>query len=1254
MVTLPTVPNAGPALTTAPQSRVTSKDIESVGNAEAGALDSGANAADDAAVPFAQAEAQADAQKMISRDANGNLQVQDVAPRAFVGHAGQVYTQTAQMAYQANLQTQLHNQFQTLASKTMLPADQGGGGGDPQWFQRQAAAVVNGLASSARGGLQFPTQQMGQDLAGQYFRSLVGQRTAMDGQQAKSTFDARATMLQTDLSDLASQGGTGTPEFQQKAAELDALRRQKLADPRMGYTQAQYDDDVRSDHTNQQVQAVVGSARKQAEASGDYFTAIRTAEEALQSIPMDPMKRIHALGQVTSHLGSAASIRGQQLKELTDAAGAMETEIYDQRQVNDGALNEMVAKLTMARAYGPAMRLEAARRYIQAEPAILQGTAQQAADTAKAIFDAAKNGGAAPVTGVATAYGPNSADVGNKTMEGGPNDATGKPVATLEDWAGGKAQRVTIAGAPAFQGRQYTIPSITWTDRNGTTRTDHDVPVEVRDTGARFAGAPEGRFDIPAFKDASADQLSSQPYSKQNLQFLPDGKGSGLASGKMTPANWSLQFYRPEDMLPPTGNRQVDARAATMADQLGQQFFNATGIRVPINDVRPGWKPGDATEGMRRGTADPSDNPHVEHSQHLDGKAFDFQVQNLSPDQKSQFLTMARQIGFTGVGFYEGGSGHLHLDAGPARSWGGQPDWASQAMAVPPGSGPASVPPLAAEGYKQVVTHTQAAVNGRTEQLWGGMTKAWDAGQQPTAQEIADLKTLLPLVSKPELRQSISTRLFAQVAVADQSSLPALQQQDLAAAAKLSAQSGHLGAVEREVANRLQQAAKERSDLVKDDPVSAASVYKGLSPVPGLNFSSHDAFKGSLSDRQTRLGVTKQSEPTAGDNPLTKTDREQIASTLPNLKGDQAFSALQAMNSTFKPEQMLAVLQDDKIKGAIMGLARSGDPAKMQAAYSFLDSQNRTNPMTFAATWGQEAEHDLHTWQASTQFQPADVAAKQMMEANDPSTARAVKERNTAAEDLLKPITADQVLSKIQTHPWLSWIPGSGLAGIADGAPVSDTAAMSPDEVLADYRESFRDDYARSGDKTSADKYARDQVAKKWGVSAANNGRLMAYPPEKYVQPVDGDQSWIGKQLDADLKSFLGPMGTYQKGNDFAPGGITPTTDAEAKALGQYEAPRALVADQKTIADISAGRPPSYRVIIQDQNGRFHALDDGKGGAWRWHPDREAELAVARDRFIKLDKAWRTDAADREAWFQRGSNGAAGQAAVGMAMGGGG
>lgn len=219
---------------------------------------------------------------------------------------------------------------------------------------------------------------------------------------------------------------------------------------------------------------------------------------------------------------------------------------------------------------------------------------------------------------------------------------------------------------------------------------------------------------------------------------------------KLTPdtiGSAGLKFYKASDFMAPTaGGQWVDARAAKMADMLGQSFYDATGIRVGINDDDHGQG---GTEGRRRGTADPADNPHVSNSQHLYGRAFDFQVQNLTPEQKAQFLAMARQVGFTGVGFYEGGSGHLHLDIGRMRSWGTVPDWAKgQTATATLGQSsiatPATLNGLPIPGNMAIGASGQVAPRIQSNaDTYGGLGGAW-------VQQRADLATLGAPVAGPD------------------------------------------------------------------------------------------------------------------------------------------------------------------------------------------------------------------------------------------------------------------------------------------------------------------------------------------------------------------------------------------------------------------------------------------------------------------------------------------------------------------------
>ena len=54
------------------------------------------------------------------------------------------------------------------------------------------------------------------------------------------------------------------------------------------------------------------------------------------------------------------------------------------------------------------------------------------------------------------------------------------------------------------------------------------------------------------------------------------------------------------------------------------------------------------------------------NSYHLQGVAFDVRMENQNP---SEFEAAAREAGFTGFGYYPA-SGFMHIDTGPARTWG--------------------------------------------------------------------------------------------------------------------------------------------------------------------------------------------------------------------------------------------------------------------------------------------------------------------------------------------------------------------------------------------------------------------------------------------------------------------------------------------------------------------------------------------------------------------------------------------------------
>lgn len=67
----------------------------------------------------------------------------------------------------------------------------------------------------------------------------------------------------------------------------------------------------------------------------------------------------------------------------------------------------------------------------------------------------------------------------------------------------------------------------------------------------------------------------------------------------------------------------------------------------------------------------------AKNSYHMRGVAFDVRMENHDPHE---FEAAAREAGFTGFGYYPK-SGFMHIDTGPARSWG--TPWPQTAVSLP-------------------------------------------------------------------------------------------------------------------------------------------------------------------------------------------------------------------------------------------------------------------------------------------------------------------------------------------------------------------------------------------------------------------------------------------------------------------------------------------------------------------------------------------------------------------------------------------
>lgn len=119
---------------------------------------------------------------------------------------------------------------------------------------------------------------------------------------------------------------------------------------------------------------------------------------------------------------------------------------------------------------------------------------------------------------------------------------------------------------------------------------------------------------------------------------------------QVKPDDWPWHSFSPREIAcKGTGELVVDDHALdrlqALRDYLGKPLILTSAYRSAAHNKRVGGAKG---------------------SKHMEGIAFDVRMENHDPHV---FEAAARAVGFTGFGYYPK-SGFMHVDTGPARSWG--------------------------------------------------------------------------------------------------------------------------------------------------------------------------------------------------------------------------------------------------------------------------------------------------------------------------------------------------------------------------------------------------------------------------------------------------------------------------------------------------------------------------------------------------------------------------------------------------------
>lgn len=499
--------------------------------------------------------------------------------------------------------------------------------------------------------------------------------------------------------------------------------------------------------------------------------------------------------------------------------------------------------------------------------------------------------------------------------------------------------------------------------------------------------------------------------------------------------------------------------------------------------------------------------------------------------------------------------------------------------------------------YHELLGRFQTIVNDGARQTWAGIKGAFDNGYQPTEQEMEDLLTYLPKVSDAKLRKEILDGLAVAEAAGKTAGLPVQRLRELVAQAEAAAARGEVDPLGRQLIEVWNRQAEARTRALREEPTLYGKVdpETGI-PVPKpLDLSSVDALRASIEERQRTLEIVKQANPDASDAVFSKTDIGNIATAI-KAAPENAQPLLGQITAMLTPDQLGLFMANEEIVNTITGMARSGDPQKMGAAYSILDAEYRRDPQAFERVYGRDIETNLRLWQDRRQYMTPDQLMAEMKRADDPSVREARRRLRQEAEELAKDWTVEDVRNKLGHGGFL----GFGQAGVPSDAGMAAT-------LRQEFVREFAIAYAETGNEASATKLAADRVNRVWGPSAANGGEIMRNPPEKFYPTIGGSHDWITDQLDEVVRRAIETQLDVQTVEQ-RPG------EMRQRADRMIAAERRLVADRQTDAEWSRGEPPSYRVVIKTDDGRFVALEDADGRPLRFRADAEAALAEHRRR----------------------------------------
>jgi hypothetical protein len=458
-----------------------------------------------------------------------------------------------------------------------------------------------------------------------------------------------------------------------------------------------------------------------------------------------------------------------------------------------------------------------------------------------------------------------------------------------------------------------------------------------------------------------------------------------------------------------------------------------------------------------------------------------------------------------------------------------------------------------------------------------------DLGGQQRPSQISQLVQRATDARDPILAARISEYGTLSNAVAPFNQSPLPQQDHAINVLSASVASGNAGHTEVELLKELKE---QRAATEKGLAEGGASFVASRFPDQAgklLPVNNPQAFGASVSGR-AQVADWAQTVYQGGKIPLfSKTENEQIRTM---MQGDGGPGALATASSTLTKDELAALSTEPGFKDGLVGMSRSGDPAKMNSAFTFMDKLQRQDPLAFEKEYPDGLKM-LRTWQTQLGYSNPQELAKRMTQLNSVADTVAREATDKAANKVLETVSPEKIVQKFST--------GFGPIGTTALPPAS--LGNAAGAMKADYDMHFRDGVANNMDAAGADAYAMEKLRLKYSLSPTNGDRVTAWAPERYYPPVNGSHDWMAKQLDDAVAKELKVDTSLPQGMEIYARSSPDLLMTGDDTVGErkYQAQRAIVPDDTTERDIAAGKPPRYGVIFRDPNGHWSAMTEPDG-----------------------------------------------------------